>query len=33
MILPGTDHFLWRREKETAEAVGAFTDRVFGSGE
>jgi alpha/beta superfamily hydrolase len=32
-ILAGTDHFLWRREKEAAEAVGAFADRVFGTGE
>jgi uncharacterized protein len=32
-ILAGTDHFLWRREKEAAEAVGAFVDRVFGTGE
>ena len=30
VILPGTDHFLWRREKEAATAVGAFTERVFG---
>jgi pimeloyl-ACP methyl ester carboxylesterase len=33
VILAGTDHFLWRREKEAAEAVGAFADRVFGTGE
>jgi len=33
VILAGTDHFLWRREQEAAEAVGAFADRVFGSGE
>lgn len=32
VILAGTDHFLWRREKEAAEAVGAFADRVFGAG-
>jgi alpha/beta superfamily hydrolase len=31
VILSGTDHFLWRREKEAAEAVGAFADRVFGT--
>jgi uncharacterized protein len=30
VILPGTDHFLWRREKEAAEAVGVFAGRVFG---
>lgn len=27
-ILPGTDHFLWRREKEAAAAVGEFASRV-----
>ena len=32
VILPGTDHFLWRREKEAAGAVGAFAERVFGQG-
>ena len=31
VILSGTDHFLWRREKEAGEAVGAFADRVFGT--
>jgi alpha/beta superfamily hydrolase len=31
VILAGTDHFLWRREKEAAEAVGVFADRVFGT--
>jgi alpha/beta superfamily hydrolase len=30
VILPGTDHFLWRREKEAAGAIGAFAQRVFG---
>lgn len=25
-ILPGTDHFLWRREREAAALVGAFVD-------
>lgn len=30
VILAGTDHFLWRREAEAAEAVAAFADRVFG---
>jgi len=29
LILEGTDHFLWRREKEAAAAVGDFVDRVF----
>jgi hypothetical protein len=29
-ILPGTDHFLWRREREAAEVVGAFATRVLG---
>jgi len=34
VILPGTDHFLWRREKEVAETVGSFAERVLlgGSG-
>jgi alpha/beta superfamily hydrolase len=30
VVVPGTDHFLWRREKEVAEAVGAFGARVVG---
>ncbi len=29
VILPGTDHYLWRREKEAAGVVGAFADRVL----
>ena len=29
VILPGTDHFLWRREKEVAETVGSFAERVL----
>jgi alpha/beta superfamily hydrolase len=29
-ILPGTDHFLWRREKEAAAHVGAFAARALG---
>ena len=33
VILSGTDHFLWRREKEAAEVVGAFAGRVFGAAE
>ncbi|MGZ4152791.1 MAG: alpha/beta hydrolase [Actinomycetota bacterium] len=30
VVLPGTDHFLWRREKEAAAAVGAFAAGAFG---
>jgi uncharacterized protein len=30
VIVPGTDHFLWRREKAVAETVGAFATRLFG---
>jgi alpha/beta superfamily hydrolase len=30
VVVPGTDHFLWRREKEVADAVGAFGSRVLG---
>ena len=30
VTLPGTDHYLWRREKEAAELVGAFADRLLG---
>jgi len=29
-ILPGTDHFLWRHEREAAGIVGAFAMRVLG---
>jgi uncharacterized protein len=34
VVVPGTDHFLWRREKEVAETVGSFAERVLleGSG-
>jgi hypothetical protein len=28
MILDGTDHYLWRREREAAEIVGDFADRI-----
>jgi pimeloyl-ACP methyl ester carboxylesterase len=28
-IVPGTDHYLWRREREAAEVVGAFAERVL----
>lgn len=27
-IVPGTDHYLWRREREAAGIVGAFAERV-----
>ena len=30
VILPGTDHFLWRREREAAGVIGAFATRVLG---
>ena len=29
VIVPGTDHFLWRREKAVAETVGAFAVRTL----
>jgi pimeloyl-ACP methyl ester carboxylesterase len=29
-ILDGTDHYLWRREKEAAAALGAFAVRALG---
>jgi alpha/beta superfamily hydrolase len=29
LILRGTDHFLWRREKEAASAIGAFAARAL----
>ena len=28
-IVPGTDHFFWRREAEAAEAVAAFAERIL----
>jgi pimeloyl-ACP methyl ester carboxylesterase len=28
-ILPGTDHFLWRREKEAAAIVGGFAEPLL----
>ncbi len=28
-ILRGTDHYLWRREREAAEVVGSFAQRVL----
>lgn len=30
LILRGTDHFLWRHEKEAAAAIGAFATRALG---
>jgi uncharacterized protein len=30
-ILEGTDHYLWRREREAAALVGEFVDRVLAS--
>jgi hypothetical protein len=27
MIIEGTDHYLWRREREAAAIVGNFADR------
>ena len=32
VIVPGTDHFLWRREKAVAETVGSFAARTLLSG-
>jgi hypothetical protein len=29
VIVPGTDHFLWRREKAVAETVGEFAVRTL----
>jgi len=28
--VPGTDHFLWRREREAAEAIGRFASDLLG---
>jgi pimeloyl-ACP methyl ester carboxylesterase len=28
-IVPGTDHFFWRREAQVAERVGDFADRAL----
>jgi alpha/beta superfamily hydrolase len=30
LVLPGTDHFLWRREREAATAVAGFAVRALG---
>jgi alpha/beta superfamily hydrolase len=29
VVLEGTDHYFWRREKEAAEIVGGFADRAL----
>jgi alpha/beta superfamily hydrolase len=29
VIVPGTDHFLWRREKAVAETIGSFAVRTL----
>jgi hypothetical protein len=28
-ILAGTDHYLWRREREAAALIGDFVDRIL----
>jgi alpha/beta superfamily hydrolase len=28
IVVPGTDHYFWRREREAAESVGAFAERT-----
>jgi hypothetical protein len=32
VIVEGTDHYFWRREKEAAGVIGAFADRRLPSG-
>lgn len=32
VLIPDTDHFFWRREREVAAAIGDFADRTFGAG-
>lgn len=32
VVIPDTDHFFWRQEREVAEAIGDFADRMFGTG-
>jgi alpha/beta superfamily hydrolase len=32
VVLEGTDHYFWRREREAAAVVGTFADRVLGGG-
>jgi hypothetical protein len=29
VIVPGTDHFLWRRERAVAETIGSFAVRAL----
>jgi pimeloyl-ACP methyl ester carboxylesterase len=29
VVVPGTDHYFWRREKEAASVIGSFADRVL----
>lgn len=31
-VLPGTDHYFWRRERDAAEAIGAFAERALARG-
>jgi alpha/beta superfamily hydrolase len=33
VVLSGTDHFLWRREKEAAAAIGRFAEAALGLGQ
>ncbi|HEV8565009.1 MAG TPA: alpha/beta fold hydrolase [Actinomycetota bacterium] len=30
VVVPGTDHYFWRRERELADLVGEFADRLKG---
>ncbi len=32
VVLEGTDHYFWRREKEAAAVVGTFAERALGAG-
>jgi alpha/beta superfamily hydrolase len=32
VVLEGTDHYFWRREKEAAAVVGTFAERALGGG-
>ena len=32
VIVPDTDHFLWKREREAAQVIGEFVDRVLPAG-
>jgi hypothetical protein len=29
VVLSGTDHFFWKREREVAELIGVFAERAF----